>query len=49
MVIVSSNNKNNDLIMVTRLSVTSLLVPGWVVSGSMVADPLSVSCWVSGV
>lgn len=35
--------------MVTRLSVTSLLVPGWVVSGSMVASPFSVSCWVSGV
>lgn len=35
--------------MVTRLSVTSRLVPGWVVSGSMGAGPFSVSCWVSGV
>lgn len=35
--------------MATRLSVTSRLVPGCVVSGSMVASPFSASCWVSGV
>lgn len=34
---------------VTRLSVTSRLVPGWVVSGSIGAGPFSVSCCVSGV